>query len=443
MTPGRSRAVTAGVALAAGALLALAPLPRAGAQPSDPNQVYRVPGAAARSAELVASGVDLLERRSGDDLFVLGTDDATRVRGMGFAVSAEERVVAPVSTRAAAPDTYYGGYRTVAAQYSHLDAVAAAHPDLASVLTYGSSWLKERGRGGNDLKAICLTKKSDGDCTRAATPKPKFFLISQIHSREISTGEVSYRWIDRLVDAYGTDPTITALLDTTEMWVVPVANPDGVDIVASGGDSPVLQRKNANDSHRDCGVGRTGVDLNRNAGSHFGESGTSNDPCSDVYLGPSADSEVENSALEALIADLYPDRREDGDATAAPADTTGMFITLHADAAQVIFPWGHDSTVHTGNDAALRAFGEELGAKLGYRSGQAGEILYDSAGGTEDWVYDKLGVAAYTIEVGDSDNRGCDGFLPPYSCQDEYYWPKLEPALVMAARKAAAPYARP
>ncbi|WP_156753926.1 M14 family zinc carboxypeptidase [Actinokineospora pegani] len=431
-------AAAAAIALAAGTLLAAPPAQSAPAP--DASQVYRVPGGLERSDELLASGVDLLERRSGHDLFVLGADAAEQVRAMGLSAVPSGSAVSPVTARSAAANTYYGGYQTTAGQYAHLDAVAAAHPELASVLTYGSSWLKEQGRGGNDLKAICLTAKTGSDCTRAAGGKPKFFLISQIHSREISTGEVSYRWIDHLADGYGTDPAVTALMDSVEMWVVPVANPDGVDIVASGGDTPVLQRKNANDSHQDCGVGSTGVDLNRNAGSHWGESGTSDDPCSEIYLGPSPDSEVENSALEGLIADLYEDKREDGDASAAPADTAGMFITMHADAAQVLHPWGHDAAVQTGNDAALRAFGRRLGDQLGYDSGQAGEILYDASGGTEDWVYDKLGVAAYTIEVGDNKGRGCDGFLPPFACQDEYYWPELRPALMLAAEKAKAPY---
>ncbi|OLR90175.1 M14 family zinc carboxypeptidase [Actinokineospora bangkokensis] len=437
MTRGRFTAAAAALALGAAPLLGA---PSATAAAADPSTVYRVAGAAPRAAELVARGVDLLERRTGDDLYVLG-GDVERVAALGLTATPQGPAAAPVTTRSAAAGTYYGGYRTVAGQYAHLDSVAAAHPDLAAVVTYGQSWLKTQGRGGNDLRAICLTKITGADCSRSAGGKPKFFLMAQVHSREISTGEVAYRWVDHLVDGYGTDPAVTALMDSTEMWVVPVANPDGVDIVASGGDDPILQRKNANDSHGDCGTGSTGVDLNRNADSHWGYSGTSDDPCSEVFLGPAPDSEVENSALESLFSDLWADRRADGDATAAPADTTGMFITLHADAAQVIFPWGHDAAVHTGNDAALRAFGAEMGDVLGYESGQAGEILYDSAGGTEDWVYDKLGVAAYTIEVGDNEGRGCGGFLPPYSCQDSYYFPKLLPALVLAAQKAAAPYA--
>ena len=459
--PIRSRMVAV-TGVAAAALLVLsgagaAAGPAAGDQPaqtaaSGTHNVYRVTDAALSSQKLLASGLDVLEQRTGNDLFVLG-DQSTqeKLTGLGYRSTLDKTISSPQwaapqrgyrNDPKLADETYYGGYHTVNAQYAHLDQVAADHADLASVVTYGQSWRKGNGQGGYDLKAICITKKAEGDCAQSTSaPKPRFFLHAQIHAREITTGDVAWRWIDHLVTNYGKDEAVTKLMDTTEMWVVPIANPDGVDIVQQGGDSPILQRKNANNSIQDCGVGDTGVDLNRNAGSNWGFSGSSEDPCDETFLGPSADSEVENSALETLLKSLYADKRDDGDAAAAPADTTGMFVTMHSDASQVIFPWGHDANVHTGNDAALRAFGSQLGDNLGYDSGQAGEILYDSSGGTDDWTYDKLGVASYTIEVGDSDNKGCDGFLPEYSCQDSYFWPKMKSGLMLAAQKAAAPYA--
>ncbi|WP_052681526.1 M14 family zinc carboxypeptidase [Saccharothrix sp. ST-888] len=415
--------------------------------------VYRVPTRHRQDAQtLIRAGYDLLERRQGDDLFVLG-DPATGagLRRLGFAPTAVETWQKPTPGKARAAhgtagvdDTYDGGYHTVDAQYAHLDQVASQHPDMATVVSYGQSWLKQTGAGGRDLKAVCITKMQPGDCRlNPDSAKPRFFLMSQIHARELTTGEVSWRWIDELTNGYGKDPDITRLMDSTEMWVVPIANPDGVDIVAQGGDNPILQRKNADDSNgSSCDLdGQPGVDLNRNAGTHWGGLGTSEQPCSEIYLGPAADSEVENTALENLFRQLYPAvRTGTGDSDPAPADARGMMISLHSDASMVLFPWESDHTVHTGNDAALRALAGRLGSITGYQSGQAGEILYDASGGTDDWTYDKLGLASFTIEIGDSDGRGCDGFTPSYSCQDGYFWPKLKPALMYAAQQAAAPY---
>ncbi|MFD8390794.1 M14 family zinc carboxypeptidase [Streptomyces sp. NPDC059680] len=416
--------------------------------------IYRVPtrNPRADAERLIDSGYDLLEKRQGDSLFVSGdTSTAAGLRRLGFAPAIAstltEAIPSPTAVkRAAAGDIFDGGYHTVTAQYSHLDATASQHPDLAKVVTYGQSWLKQKGRGGRDLKAICLTKLRAGDCALSPnSAKPRFFLMSQIHARELTTGEMSWRWIDALTSGYGKDSAITKLMDTTEMWVVPDANPDGVDMVAAGGDNPVLQRKNADGSHgSNCGVSaysQIGVDLNRNAGTHWDTSGISHAPCAQTYDGPASDSEVENSALESLFRELFPAMRTGtGDTDPARSNAKGMMITLHSDASMVLFPWEYDSTVHTGNDTALRALAAHMASLTGYQYGQAGEILYNASGGTDDWTYDKLGLASFTIEIGDSDGVGCDGFTPSYSCQDSYFWPKIEPALLYAAQHAAAPY---
>lgn len=429
----------------------------ASTQSDAPLFVYRVAHAAPRADTLVGYGFDLLEQRRGDDLFVLGNAAAgDRLRQAGFDATVDRALPSPKWTPPAprtdntieragdVNETYYGGYHTVNAQYAHLTQVAAQHKDLATVVTYGQSWRKQHGvAGGYDLKAICISKQGNGVCQRHPnSARPRFFLMSQIHAREITTGDVSWRWIDELLGKYGSDSTITSLVNSTELWVVPIANPDGVDIVQQGGDSPNLQRKNANDSNgKHCsGGGQIGVDLNRNADTHWDTTGVSHDPCSEVYDGPKADSEVENSALEQLFRDLYPAVRGPGDTTPAPADTKGIMITMHSDASMVIFPWGHDAKVHTGNDASLRALAKHMAKISGYEYGQAGEILYDASGGTDDWIYDKLGVASFTVEVGDNEDRGCEDFLPPYSCQASFFWPKMNGVLRYAAQHAAAPY---
>ena len=49
-----------------------------------------------------------------------------------------------------------------------------------------------------------------------------------------------------------------------------------------------------------------GVDPNRNWGYHWGESGVSNDKCSDIYPGPEAFSEVEMQNIKAFVESLEP-----------------------------------------------------------------------------------------------------------------------------------------
>ncbi|MET9627066.1 M14 family zinc carboxypeptidase [Lentzea sp. NPDC006480] len=414
-----------------GLLLSPAPAPAEGPQATF---VLRVPAPLGAEAQrLLGRGYDVLEQRDGADLFVVGdAHTADELRSDGFRPSVETAMPpSQWAPRSLGDATYYGGYRTVTAHIAHLDEVAQAHPDLATVVDYGDSWRKTQGSGGHDLKAICITRKNPGDCALTpAAPKPRLFVMGQLHAREITTGDMAWRFIDDLV---GSD--LTAMLGDLEVWVVPIANPDGVEIVESGGDSPVLHRKNA---HGDCSSGPRGVDLNRNAGSHWGEVGTSANKCSDIYRGPRADSEVETQALESLWRKLYRDTRAPGDTAAAAADTTGAVVSMHSYGNYVLFPWGW-STEKTGNDAALRKMAQDMASLSGFTAGQPGEVLYNASGATDDWVYEDLGVPSFVWEIGASSGT-CGGFLPPYSCQKDTHWPKVRSMLVSAMKAAHKPY---
>src|SRR5262245_56442943 len=300
----RPRALTTLAAVAAAiALVRLGPATDPAAASSTQPYVYKVPADSQAAAQrLFDAGFDVLENRTGSDLYVLGdTATGAALRAKGFRPTVAERLrpagwtapstrlVPDAAASAVAPidETYDGGYHTVRAQYAHLDKVAADHPDLATVVDYGDSYLKTRNPAtGYDLKAICLTRKRSGDCALTpSAPKPRFLFMTQIHAREIVTGDIAWRFIDHLVGNYGSDSQVTGLLDTTEVWVVPIVNPDGVDLVQQGGNRPYLQRKNLHQaSNRSCpippsGSGQVGVDLNRNSANHWGTAGVSRNVC--------------------------------------------------------------------------------------------------------------------------------------------------------------------
>jgi hypothetical protein len=452
----RHRAVWTVLALAAAALAVVAaPTVATAVAGAERLYVYRVAaGSDADAQRLFRGGFDVLEDRSGSALFVLGdTTTATKLRAAGFTPTVAERL-APVggkapSTRlvpdtggpsaaAAIDETYYGGYHTVRAQQAHLDTVAAAHPTLATVVDYGDSYLKTRNPAtGYDLKAICLTAKQAGDC--ALTPsakKPRFAFMTQIHAREIVTGEIAWRFIDHLVGGYGTDSAVTSLLNGTEVWVVPTVNPDGVDVVQQGGNQPYLQRKNLDGTgcaNPPTGSDQAGVDLNRNTSTHWGASGVSTSPCAQTYLGRAADSEPETRAVESLFRRLFADQRGPNDTDAAPVTTTGSMITMHSYAGMNLLPWGW-TTKHSANDAKLRAIAAQMSRYNGYRYGQPGEILYNASGTSDDWSYGELGIASFTIEV-----ASCGSFTPAYSCVDTD-WAKNRPVLMYVAGLAKGPY---
>lgn len=443
-------AATTAVALAVGG-------PQMSAAVAQPDQltIYRVSASSDAAAQrLVNAGFDVLEDRDGDSLFVLGdARTATALRDKGFAPRAVETLrpatwKAP-STRlvpnAAAPavdpidETYYGGYRTVRAQHAHLDKVVTDHPDLATVVDYGDSYLKTVNPAtGYDLKAICLTKKQAGDCAQTPTaPKPRFLLMTQIHAREIVTGDVAWRFIDHLANNYASNAQVKALLDTTEVWVVPIVNPDGVDVVQQGGNRPYLQRKNLRGSgcaNPPTASSHKGVDLNRNTAFRWGGAGSSTSLCSQTYRGTGPDSEPETKAINGLFRKLFADQRGPGTTDPAPANTRGAMISIHSYAGMNLFPWGY-TNADSPNHAKLRAIAQRMSSFNGYQFGQPGDILYNASGTSDDWTYGELGIASFTIELG-----SCNSFTPAYSCTAGEFNRNL-PALMHVASIAKAPYA--
>nr|QZD57802.1 peptidase M14 [Glycomyces sp. TRM65418] len=412
------------------------------ADPADPADgrlaTWSVDGLTAdEAAELERLGFVLAHDHGGESHVIGDTAAVEAARELGYDPTFLDTVYKDVPVTAEQDGTYYGGYRTVDAYEADLRALAAAHPDLTSLHDIGDSWRKTQGQGGHDVFAVCITKLAEGDCeTDPDSTKPRFSLIAQIHAREIATGEVAWRWIEKLVDGYGTDPEVTELMDTTELWVVPIANPDGVDIVASGGDAPILQRKNANDTNGNCSRG-FGVDLNRNSTFEWGADSTN--PCGQTYQGPSAGSEPETQAVENWLRALHPDQRGERATDPAPADARDVFITLHSYGEYIIIPWGYADEASP-NDAQLRALGKAMADHNGYFVGTNDDTVgYSTSGTTDDMSYGELGIASFTYEIGPDSGR-CGGFFPAFSCVDDALWPENEGALMTAAQAAAAPY---
>lgn len=366
---------------------------------------------------------------------------------------------------ATAETTLFGEYRTVAELYADLDAAAAAHPLLTEPLNYGQSYCLSQGGcltpGGDalpgyPLRAIRITNEAvAGSSTIAGESvsrgqKPVFFLMANIHAREITTPEIAMRFLDLLLDGYGSDADITWLVDYHEIWIVPTANPDGHWLVELGeqeayGGQPFYQRKNAKqqnliDGVDDCimwpptGGNHYGVDLNRNHSFAWGGDGSSAEPCSPTFRGAAPTSENETAQLEALIRALVPDQRGPDMNDPAPDDTTGLLITLHSFSDLILWPWGH-LYVDAPNKADLKAIGDKLATFNGYRSCQsaAWDCLYAAAGASDDWAYGDLGIPALTFEIGSE-------FMPSYEVVDTVQWPENRPALLYAARLARTPY---
>lgn len=132
----------------------------------------------------------------------------------------------------------YPTYDTYLAMMQHW---AETYPDLCTVDTIGTSL---RGR-------LILAMHISGEWRAESGERPQFFYSSTIHGDEVTGYVMMLRLIDTLLSSYGTDARLTTLVNDADLYINPLANPDGT---YWRGDNTVrgAQRYNAD-----------GIDLNR------------------------------------------------------------------------------------------------------------------------------------------------------------------------------------
>ena len=98
---------------------------------------------------------------------------------------------------------------------------------------------------GREILAVRVT----GDASTVDDgARPAVLYTAAQHAREWITPEMVRRLMQHVLERYGQTPAITRLLNTTELWFVPVANPDGYDFTFTKGNR--LWRKNLRQQRR-------------------------------------------------------------------------------------------------------------------------------------------------------------------------------------------------
>ena len=135
----------------------------------------------------------------------------------------------------------WSSYPTYEQYDSVMHRFASNHPDICLLDTIGSS---VQGR------LLLAVKISDSVATDEN--EPEFFYTSTMHGDETGGYVMLLHLIDYLLSNYQTDSTATTLINNMEIWINPLANPDGT---YHGGNETVsgATRLNAD-----------GLDLNRN-----------------------------------------------------------------------------------------------------------------------------------------------------------------------------------
>uniref|UniRef100_A0A7V2ZKR4 T9SS type A sorting domain-containing protein n=1 Tax=Ignavibacterium album TaxID=591197 RepID=A0A7V2ZKR4_9BACT len=80
---------------------------------------------------------------------------------------------------------------------------------------------------GNTVQGRKILFVKISDNVNQREPEPQFMYTSSMHGDEITGYVLMLRLIDSLLTSYGTDARITNMLDNAEIWINPLANPDG------------------------------------------------------------------------------------------------------------------------------------------------------------------------------------------------------------------------
>lgn len=107
-------------------------------------------------------------------------------------------------------------YPTYDAYVNMMNQFALNYPSICKIVDAGNS---VQGR------KILFAKISSNINQKEA--KPQFMFTSSMHGDELTGYVLMLRLIDSLLTSYGTDSRITSLIDNVEIWINPLANPDG------------------------------------------------------------------------------------------------------------------------------------------------------------------------------------------------------------------------
>jgi len=308
------------------------------------------------------------------------------------------------------------GYRTPAEVRAAVAALQAEHPEIVQVSTIGRSY---QGR------PIQVVKVSDN--VRVDENEPEVFVNARVHAREHVTVEQALGLLHWLADGYAGDPAIRSIVDSTEIWVVPDANPDGAAFDLSGSHVHLWRK----DRQPNKGSGTIGTDINRNFGYHWGGKGSSANPAADIYRGPHAFSTPEARALR----DFVLSRRVGG------VQQIRLALSLHSFGEDVLYPYGythHDigAGMTLQQHAVEVALARGIATRNGYTPMQEAS-LYLTSGTLLDWAFGAEGIYTLTVELSPP-TPGGGGFYPKPSST----WPWPRSAGLRTWRSTRAPMAR-
>jgi len=278
-----------------------------------------------------------------------------------------------------AASDFYSDWRDLEAQEAHVKAAV----DASSKATLEVAGKSLQGRNMYIVRLRGRGYSPDKNMTRLV-------LTFNLHAREWITGMAGVYAVEHILKKAEED---FGYFDGTEVVLMPMANPDGF-LYSTTNDR--MHRKNmANNAGSSC----PGVDLNRNWDAHWNQGGSSSSPCSDLFHGPSANSEPETKVIAKVMEE-------------APMT---VYIDTHSYTELVI-----TSPAWTSSRSARHSDYRKIGGSIQeairlthgkrFTEGPVAEVLYTASGGSIDYADDR-GALGICLELRPP-RFGGGGFAP-------------------------------
>ena len=339
----------------------------AGAVEETLNRV-RISGQDAKAIShiLEESGFDILETTEAAVDLAVNSEEWELLMSMGYSpVFIEKgRPFYEIQQERGTVPTGYSDLTDIIAQ---MQATAAAFPAIARLVNLTELYGMEPTFEGRDLYAIKISDNVNVD-----EDEPSLLVVSAHHCREIVTPVLALHAIEQLTTLYGTDAAITEAVNSHEIWISPVWNPDGYNHVFTGDN---LWRKN-----RTIFPTGIGVDTNRNYAFAWDSiCGGSTSVSSSTYRGPSEASEAETQTMMAFSEDRYFTK----------------ILDYHSSGREALYAYSPSCNLHPFN-----SFQQSSAMALSTASGYFGDNRSPSANGEHyEWQLKQFSSFSFLIET--------------------------------------------
>lgn len=260
-------------------------------------------------------------------------------------------------------------YHTYDETFRVFDSLQRRYPNILSLCSLGTTQWRN--------VPIHAVKISDNVSTEEDEPAVLYTGVT--HAREPLGNEIIIYLAKYLCATYATSPEVRRWVDSTEIWLIPVVNPDGFMYMFESAQSSPWWRKNQrdNDGNGQFDSSYDGVDLNRNFNWRWTWGGDTV-PSSWLYRGPAPGSEAETQAWCRLVREQRP-----------------VFgIGYHSYGGIVLYPWSFQGRT-TPDDDVYTATAGRMGQLTGYSVERScGYNMSDC------WSYARFGQLDFLFETG-------------------------------------------